>query len=62
MVGIESTFAVDAVEGAHLSVGWQQVDAKRHAKATAMYRPEDGRGVYNSTHIYLFLSAKVMRN
>lgn len=28
VVGIEATFAVDAVEGAHLSVARQQIDAE----------------------------------
>ena len=58
MVGIKSTFTIDTIKGAHLSVGRQQVDAELHAKAATMDRPEDGRGVYNSTHIYLFFECK----
>ena len=63
MVGIESALAVDAVEAAHLAVGRQKVDTKRHAETPAMYRPKDGGWIYYSTHKLnvIFLSAKVMR-
>ena len=39
---VEAALAVDAVEGAHLAIGWQQVDAKRQAETAAMHRAEDG--------------------
>ena len=42
MVGIEATFAIDAVETAHLTVGWHEVDAERDAQSSAVNRPENG--------------------
>ena len=45
MVFIEATLAIDAVEGADLTVGRQQVDAQRDAKAAAVNRAEDGRWI-----------------
>ena len=50
MVFIEATLAIDAVEGADLTVGRQQVDAQRDAKAAAVNRTEDGRWIDNCTH------------
>ena len=50
VIAIESTLAVDAVEGAHLAVGRLQVDAQRDAESAAMDRPENGRWIDNCTH------------
>ena len=50
MVLIEAAFTIDAVEGAYLAVGRQQVDAEGNAQATAVNRAEDGRRIDNCTH------------
>jgi hypothetical protein len=50
MPGIQSALAIYAVETAHFSIAWQQIDAKRDAQTAAMYRPEDGRRIDNRTH------------
>ena len=50
VIAIESTLAVDAVEGAYLAVGRLQVDAQRDAESAAMDRPENGRRIDNCTH------------
>ena len=42
MVGIESTFAVDAVEGTRLAIVGHEVDAQRYAEAAAPHGAEDG--------------------
>lgn len=47
---VEAALAVHAVEGAHLAVGRQEVDAQRQTQAAAVDRPEDGRGIDNGTH------------
>ena len=41
-LGVVPGLAVQAVEGAHLTVVRHQVDAERHAEAAAVYRPEYG--------------------
>ena len=41
VVFIETTFAIDTVEGTDLAVGRQQVNAQRDAEAAAMDRTED---------------------
>ena len=50
MVGIETTLAIDAVEGAYLPVGRQEVDAQRDAEATAVNRAEYRRWIDDGTH------------
>ena len=50
VVFIETTFAIDTVEGTDLAVGRQQVNAQRDAEAAAMYRPKNGRRINNCTH------------
>ena len=42
VVGVESAFAVDAVEAAYLSVAGLQIDAERHSEPAAVYWSEDG--------------------
>ena len=50
MVFIETTFAIDTVEGTDLAVGRQQVNAQRDAEAAAMDGAEDRRWIDNCTH------------
>jgi hypothetical protein len=50
VITIETTLAIDTVEGAYLAVGRQQVDAKRNAQSAAVYRAENGRWIDNCTH------------
>ena len=50
VVFIETTLAIDAVERADLTVGWQQVDAQRDAETAAVDRAEDRRWIDNCTH------------
>jgi hypothetical protein len=51
VVLVETALAVDAVEGAHLTIGRHQVDAKRDAKSATVNGAEDGRRINNCTHI-----------
>ena len=66
MVFVESALAIDAVEGADLTVGRHEVDAERNAQSAAVYRTEDGRWIDDSTHNgckgTLFLRQKNKRN
>ena len=50
VVGIETAFAIDAVEGADLSVGRKEIDAETDAETAAMDGPEDGRRIDNRAH------------
>ena len=50
MVFVEAALAIDTVETAHLSVGGQEVDAKRKSEATAVDRSENGGWIDNCTH------------
>ena len=50
VVFIETTFAIDTVEGTDLAVGRQQVNAQRDAEAAAMDGAEDRRWIDNCTH------------
>ena len=58
MVGIETAFAIDAVEGAYLTVGRKEIDAERNAEATAVDGPENGRWVDDRAHNGCKSSAK----
>ena len=50
VVGIETAFAVNTVEGAGLSVTGQQVDAQRHTQPATMHRTENGRRIDDCAH------------
>jgi hypothetical protein len=50
VLSVEAALTVDAVKGAHLAVGWQQVDAKRNAQSAALHRAKDGRWIDDGTH------------
>jgi len=59
VVGIETAFAIDAVEGADLSVGRKEIDAETDAETAAMDGPEDGRRIDNRAHIACKSSEKI---
>jgi hypothetical protein len=50
MVGIETAFAVDAVEGAHLSIGRHEVYAKRNAESATMNGSKNRTWIDDGTH------------
>ena len=50
MVLVETTLAINAVETAYLTVGWQQVDTERNAQSATVNRPKNGRWIDNCTH------------
>lgn len=54
MILVETAFAVDAVECAHLSIGRHEVDTQRDAEAAAMYGAENGRRIYDSFVTFVF--------
>ena len=51
MVGIESTFAVYAIECANLAVGRHEVNAEADSEAPTVNRAENGGGVNDGAHI-----------
>ena len=62
VVSIETAFAIDAVEGADLSVGRKEIDAETDAETAAMDGPEDGRRIDNRAHIACKISANKWKN
>jgi hypothetical protein len=58
-IGIETAFAIDAVECTELAIGRKKVDAQGNAQSTAMYRSEDRRGINNCCHNFFTLHAKI---
>jgi hypothetical protein len=50
MVFVEAALAIDAVEGADLTVGRHEVDAERNAQTATVNGAEDGRWIDNCTH------------
>jgi hypothetical protein len=47
---VETALAIDTVETAHLTIGWQEIDAERNAQTTTVNWPEYGRWINNCTH------------
>ena len=54
--GVESTFAVEAVERTHFAILGQQIDSQRHAQTAAVYGAEYRRGIYYCRHLFYSLN------
>ena len=61
-LGIETVFAVYAVERADFAAGRHHVDAERETKATAANGPKDGAGIQKRRHRHMLLKTIVPKH
>ena len=61
-LGIETVFAVNAVERADFAAGRHHVDAERETKATAANGPKDGAGIQKRRHRHMLLKTIVPKH